>query len=169
VCVCGCVCACVCVCVCVCACVCVCVFVRVSVCVCVSIVNEDNASLKNMDTSQLLDLFTPADGPTSKHEDAPKPDGAEAAGGGKLAQVFLAYTHMRLRIVCVYKIHIYTSRKTHSHRERHIHIAKATYTLRTTHTRCKRYMHIAKDTYTLQTGAGLSCLYTYASTFCMRL
>jgi TATA-binding protein-associated factor len=26
-----------------------------------SVVNEDNASLKNMDTAQLLDLFTPVD------------------------------------------------------------------------------------------------------------
>ena len=121
---------------CVCACACVCVLV--SVCVCVSIVNEDNASLKNMDTSQLLDLFTPANGPTSKQEDAPKPDGAEAAGGGKLAQVSLASTHMRLHFVCVYKIDTNISRKARTHRERHIHIAKATYTLRTTHTRCKR-------------------------------
>jgi len=82
--------------------------------------------------------------------------------------------------ICVYVL--YASIKyTYTHQNTHIHITKDTFKsrtththceshiLRTTHTRCKRYIHIAKDTYTLQTGAGLSCLYTYASTFCMRL
>ena len=53
-----------------------------------SIVNEDNASLKNMDTSQLLDLFTPVDAAatseTAKKEVA---GGGDAAGTGKLSQV----------------------------------------------------------------------------------
>ena len=53
-----------------------------------SIVNEDNASLKNMDTSQLLDLFTPVNDAAKTEEKTEKQEGTgEAAGSGKLSQV----------------------------------------------------------------------------------
>ena len=46
-----------------------------------SIVNEDNASLKNMDTSTLLDLFAPADGSGSGSAQDGSKDEAGATGG----------------------------------------------------------------------------------------
>mmetsp|Transcript_21018 Transcript_21018/g.49753 ORF Transcript_21018/g.49753 Transcript_21018/m.49753 type:complete len:194 (-) Transcript_21018:12-593(-) len=55
-----------------------------------SIVNEDNASLKNMDTAQLLDLFSPTDaGGTGKEVKEEKAESSteEKAGTGKLAAV----------------------------------------------------------------------------------
>lgn len=53
-----------------------------------SIVNEDNASLKNMDTSQLLDLFTPVDAAATSETDKKEvAGGGDAAGTGKLSQV----------------------------------------------------------------------------------
>ena len=51
-----------------------------------SVINEENASLRNMDTSQLLDLFSPAEGATMKKEAAGKEE-EKAAGTGKLSQV----------------------------------------------------------------------------------
>ena len=74
-----------------------------------AVVNDDNASLKSMDTAQLLDLFSPAGAGAGAGTGAAE-DGAvgadaegKAAGGGKLAQVKtpLVYECVSLRLCCL--------------------------------------------------------------------